>query len=201
MATLVETDDLRFIIDPGSALGPRFGLNPHEREYVALHRTRRAILEAAQDVELLTISHYHFDHYVPNFENWLWIWSSPELARELYQGKLILAKDPTKQINLSQRKRGYMFWKLTSKVAKNIEAADGRTFKFGQTVLEFSKPVYHGPKGSKLGFVLMLIVRTPGCCLIHSPDAQGPMYDEPLKLILSKNPDMVLMGGPPTKPN
>jgi hypothetical protein len=197
MATLVETDDLKLIIDPGSALGPRFRLNPHEREYLALHRTRRAILEAAKDVEILTVSHYHFDHYVPNFENWLWIWSSPELAAELYTGKLILAKDISSNINASQRKRGYMFRKLNLKLAKEIRVADGRTFKFGKTSLEFSKPVYHGPAGSKLGFVLMLTIRTPGCCLIHSPDAQGPMYDEPLQLILAQKPDMVLMGGPP----
>ena len=33
---------------------------------------------------------------------------------------------------------------------------------------------------------------------MHAPDVQGPMYDEPLKLVLAKKPDLVLMGGPPT---
>jgi predicted metallo-beta-lactamase superfamily hydrolase len=197
MATLVETDDVRLVIDPGSALGPRFRLNPHEQEYLTLYRTRKAILEASRDADLLTISHYHFDHYVPNFENWLWIWSSPELAAELYSGKLILAKDTTANVNASQRERGYMFRKMTSKIAKEIRVADGQTFKYGMTSLEFSKPIYHGPAGSKLGYLLMLIIKTPGCCMVHASDVQGPLYYEPLKIILAQKPDLVLMGGPP----
>lgn len=196
-ATLVETDDIKFIIDPGSALGPRFRLNPHEREYLELYRTKKAILEASRDADLLTISHYHFDHYVPNFENWLWIWSSPELAAELYSNKLILVKDTNANINPSQRKRSYMFRKMNLKTAREIQVADGRTFKFGKTTLEFSKPVYHGPAGSKLGYVLMLTIRASGCCLLHASDVQGPMYDEPLQIILAQKPDTVLMGGPP----
>lgn len=198
MATLVETDDLKLVIDPGSALGPRFNLNPHEREYVALARSRRAIIDAARGAEVLTISHYHFDHYVPSFQDWLWIWSSQELAAELYTGKLILTKDIRANINPRQRKRGYMFHKLNAELAREIRVADGQTFEFGRTRLEFSKPVYHGPKGSALGYVLMLTIRTPGCCVLHAPDVQGPMYDEPLELILKQKPDLVLMGGPPT---
>lgn len=198
MATLVETDDLTLVIDSGSALGPRFNLNPHEREYMALARTRRAILDAARGADVLTISHYHFDHYVPNFEDWFWTWSSPEIAEKLYSGKLILAKDASQNINASQRKRGYMFNKLNSERAREIRAADGQSFKFGETTLEFSKPVYHGPEGSALGWVLMLDVRTSGCSLLHAPDVQGPMHDETLQLILAKKPDAVIMGGPPT---
>ncbi len=197
MATLVETDDLKLVIDPGSALGRRFNLSPHEREYVALARSRRTILEAARDADVLTISHYHFDHYIPNFEDWLWLWSSPQFAERLYRGKLILAKDISANINLNQRKRGYMFKKLNSKLAREIRVADGKNFKFGNTSLKFSKPVYHGPEGSKLGFVLMLTVRTPGCSLMHAPDIQGPMYNEPLQLILKQKPDALIMGGPP----
>ena len=198
MATFVETDDLKLVIDPGSALGPRFNLSPHALEYEAIARSRQEILEAARLADVLTISHYHFDHYVPSFEDWIWVWSSPELANRLYRGKTILAKDISSNINFSQRKRGYMFQKLNSKVAKEIRVADGQTFNFGQTAIEFSKPVYHGPAGSELGHVLMLTVRTPGCCLVHAPDVQGPMYDEPLEFILARKPEMLIMGGPPT---
>ena len=197
MATLVETDDVRVVVDPGSALGPRFNLSPHEREYVALVRSRQTIMEAARGAEVLTISHYHFDHYVPSFEDWTWVWSSPELAERLYRGKLILAKDTTSNINLSQRKRGYMFQKLNSKIVKEIKVADGKKFDFGETTLEFSKPVFHGARGSELGYVLMLTVRTPGCSLVHASDVQGPIDEESLRLILEQKPDMLVMGGPP----
>jgi len=197
MATFVETDDLKLVIDPGSALGPRFKLSPHEREYVALARSRQEILDAARNADVLTISHYHFDHYVPSFEDWTWTWSSPELAGRLYRGRVILVKDISSNINLSQRKRGYIFQKLNSKLAKEIRVADGKSFKFGRTTLEFSKPVFHGTHGSQLGYVLMLTVQTPGCSLMHASDVQGPVDDEPLKLILEQKPDMLLMGGPP----
>jgi hypothetical protein len=197
MATYVETDDVKLVIDPGSALGPRFRLNPHEREYVALFQTRQAILDVAKGADLLTISHYHFDHYVPNFENWRFIWSSPGLAEKLYTGKVVLAKDTGENINFSQRKRGYMFRKLNLEYADEIRVADGQEFEFGSTKLKFSKPVYHGPEGTRLGFILMLTIRTPGCCLIHAPDVQGPMYDESLRLILGQEPDVLLIGGPP----
>ena len=197
MATLVETDDLKLVIDPGSALGPRFNLSPHEREYVALARSRQRIMEAARGAEVLTISHYHFDHYVPSFEDWMWTWSSPELAERLYRGKLILAKDIQSDINLSQRKRGYMFQKLNSKIVKEIQAADGKKFEFGCTILDFSKPVFHGAANSQLGYVLMLTVRTPECSFMHASDVQGPIDETALKLILKQRPDMLLMGGPP----
>ncbi len=197
MATLVETDDIRLVIDPGSALGPRFNLSPHEREYVALARSRQLIIEAARRADVLTISHYHFDHYVPSFEDWTWTWSSPELAERIYRGKLVLAKDISSNINLSQRKRGYMFNKLNSKIVDKIEVADGKKFEFGRTTLEFSKPVFHGTRDSQLGYVLMLTVRTPGCTLVHASDVQGPIDEEALRLILEQHPDMLVSGGPP----
>jgi len=197
MAMFVETDDVKLVVDPGSALGPRFNLYPHEREYVALSRTRQAIIEAARRADVLTISHYHFDHYVPNFEDWIWTWSSPEIAAEIYSGKLILAKDISRNINVNQRKRGYMFHKFNVDRAKEIRVADGQKFKFGDTTLEFSKPVYHGSEDSALGYVLMLEVRTPGCRLLHAPDVQGPMCEETLRLMLAQKLDAVVMGGPP----
>lgn len=197
MATLVETDDIKIVIDPGSALGPRFNLSPHEREYVALARSRRTIMEVAQDADVLTISHYHFDHYVPSFEDWTWIWSSPELAEDLYRGKLILAKDINSNINTSQRKRGYMFQKLNAKIVKEIKVADGNKFDFGRTTLEFSKPVVHGAPGSELGYVLVLKIKTPECSLIHASDVQGPIDKETLRMLLGEEPDAVIIGGPP----
>jgi predicted metallo-beta-lactamase superfamily hydrolase len=154
-------------------------------------------MDAARAAEVLTVSHYHFDHYQPSFEDWTWTWSSPELAERLYRGKLILAKDIQSKINLSQRKRGYMFQKLNSKIVKEIKIADGERFQFGRTILEFSEPVFHGVADSQLGYVLMLTVRTRGCSVLHASDVQGPIEEAALKLILRQRPDMVLMGGPP----
>ncbi len=126
MSTYVETDDIKMILDPGSALGPkRFKLKPHEREYSALYKSREDILSFSEKADILSISHYHFDHFVPNFENWKSIWSSPQMAEELYTGELILAKDISENINASQRKRGYMFRKKNMDFAEEIRVADG----------------------------------------------------------------------------
>ncbi len=198
MSTYLETDDLKMIIDPGSALGPRFNLQPHEREYEALFKSREDILSAAEKVDFLSISHYHFDHFVPNFENWKFIWSSPEMAEELYKDKIIFAKDISENINTSQRKRGYMFRKKNLDIAEEIRPADDYEFEKGNTTLRFSKPVYHGAEGTKLGYSLILTVETPGFNLVHAPDVQGPMYSESLEYILSQEADLLIIGGPPT---
>lgn len=198
MATYLETDDLKMIIDPGSALGPRFNLEPHEKEYTALFKSRENMLKASRNVDLLTISHYHFDHFVPNFENWKFIWSSPEMAKELYSDKIILAKDISENINTSQRKRGYMFRKKNLDFAKEIRVADGYELERNSTKLRFSEPLYHGPKNTKLGFTLILTVDTPNLNFVHAPDVQGPMYKESLEYILSQEPDILIIGGPPT---
>lgn len=196
LAVAVETDDVRMVVDPGSALGPRFNLPPHEKEYFALADSRRRILEAARNADVLTVSHYHFDHYLPGFEDWTWIWSSPELAERLYRGKLILAKDPGEWINVSQRKRGYMFWKLNSEIAE-LKVADGKTFEFGKTRVEFSRPVFHGGSDA-LGYVVMVKVKTPAGVFLHASDVQGPVKEETLRMILSARPTAVMIGGPPT---
>ncbi|KXB06595.1 hypothetical protein AKJ51_03430 [candidate division MSBL1 archaeon SCGC-AAA382A20] len=198
MATYIKTKDVSMIIDPGSALGPRFNLKPHEREYTALFNSREEILSISENVDLLTISHYHFDHFVPNFENCKFIWSSPEMAEKLYKDKLILAKDISEKINTSQRKRGYMFRKKNMDFAEEIRVADGHELKNGLTRLKFSDPVYHGAKGTKLGYTLILTVETPNFTLVHAADAQGPMYKKSLEYIISQDPDLLLVGGPPT---
>lgn len=198
MATYFETDDVKMVVDPGSALGPRFRLEPHQLEYAALYKSREDILSAAEDADVLSISHYHFDHFVPNFENWKFIWSSPEMARELYSDKLILAKDISENINASQRKRGYMFRKKNLDFAEEIRVADGYELELDSTKIRFSEPVPHGPEGTKLGFSLILTVETPNFNLVHAPDVQGPMYEESLDYIISQEPDLLIIGGPPT---
>ncbi len=89
-----------------------------------------------------------------------------------------------------------MFWKMNSEQAE-IKNADGREFKFGETTLSFSKPVPHGPRGSEIGFLIMLTVKTKGCTLVHASDVQGPMEKETLRDILEQKPDAVIAGGPP----
>jgi predicted metallo-beta-lactamase superfamily hydrolase len=200
MCTYVETPDVRILLDAGVSLCPiRFGLPPHPREFRAIRESRRKIAEAAEKAEIVTISHYHNDHHTPSFEDWLCNWTeADETARHVYEGKTVLAKNPRENINPSQRERGWMFQKTGGKYAEKIENADGKTFTFGNTKMKFSKPVFHGPENSGLGWVLMITVEFEDERFLFAPDVQGPMSTRTLETILKKRPDLVMVGGPPS---
>jgi predicted metallo-beta-lactamase superfamily hydrolase len=200
MCTLVETPDVRVLLDAGVSLCPnRFGLPPHPLEFQTIARLRRRIAEAADKAEVVTISHYHFDHHTPSFEDWFVNWTEAnETARQIYQGKRVLLKNPCEKINPSQRHRAWLFQKTGGKHAKTLEAADGKAFTFGNgTVLRFSEPVTHGPENATLGWIIMAEIKYEGERFMFAPDVQGPMSNRALKLIKAAKPDVVMVGGPP----
>jgi len=199
MCSYVETSDLKILLDAGVSLGPnRFGFSPHPKEYEALAECRKKIADAADKAEVVTISHYHFDHHTPSYTDWCYNWSSEEVARQIYEGKTVLAKSYRSKINFSQRRRGWMFSKTGGSYAKELGYVDGRVFEFGETKLRFSKPVFHGPENSQLGWLLMVTVEHEDERLLYTSDVQGPMYDATLKFISTQNPQMIIVGGPPT---
>ncbi|MEM2876064.1 MAG: MBL fold metallo-hydrolase [Candidatus Bathyarchaeia archaeon] len=198
MCTFIETSDTRVLLDPGISLCPiRSGFPPHPEEYKALIEGRARILKYAAEAEVVTISHYHLDHYTPPFEEWCYHWSSPEIARHVYGGKILLVKDYRIGLSYNQRRRGWLFLKTGGRHASKIENADGRNFKFGKTNITFSSPVYHGAEGTELGSVLMLLIEDEEERVVFASDVQGPMYDEPLQVILRWRPDILIVSGPP----
>lgn len=197
MCTYVETPDLKILVDAGISLGQRFGLLPHPKEYGAREECRRRVAEAADKAAVVAISHWHFDHYTPSYTDTVWTGSDAEVAKQIYQDKIVLAKDIRRSINFSQRRRGWIFQKFAEKIAKRIEVADGKVFEFGGTRLEFSKPVFHGEEDTALGWVLMLSIEHDGERVAYTPDVQGPIFDETLELILRETPGLIIMGGPP----
>jgi predicted metallo-beta-lactamase superfamily hydrolase len=199
MCTYVETPDVRILLDAGVSLCPkRFGLPPHPKEFGAILKSRERIAEAAAKAEVVTISHYHNDHYTPSFEDWLCNWTSRDVtAKQIYDGKTVLMKNPRENINYSQRERAWMFQKTTGKHASKMEVADGRTFEFGDTRVSFREPVFHGPENSELGWVLMASINYWGEKFVFAPDVQGPMASTTLRMIVEEAPQVLLIGGPP----
>jgi predicted metallo-beta-lactamase superfamily hydrolase len=200
MCTLIETPDLTVLLDAGVSLCPsRFSLPPHPIEFKTIKRLRKRIAEAADKAEVVTISHYHFDHHTPSYEDWLVNWTEAnETARQIYQGKTVLMKNPREKINASQRKRAWLFQKTGGKYAEALETADGKTFAFGkETVLRFSEAVFHGPDDSRLGWVVMALVEYEGERFMFAPDVQGPMSTHTLELIKAAKPQVIMVGGPP----
>lgn len=197
MCTFIETPDVRILVDPGVSMGRRWGLLPHPLEYGALLKSRKRIAHFAERSKVVTISHYHFDHCTPSFTDYVWNFSSFEVAKQIFNNKIILAKDPRNRINAKQRRRGWLFKKMMSKYVNELRVADGATFTFRDTKLVFSEPVFHGEKNTPLGWVLMVCVEYKGEKVMHASDVQGPMLKETLEKILSANPILAYVGGPP----
>ncbi len=200
MCTLVETPDVKVLLDAGVSLCPyRFGLPPHPIEFKTIDRLRRRIAEAAETTEVVTISHYHFDHHTPSYEDWLVNWTEAnETARQIYQGKRVLMKNPKEKINASQRQRAWLFQKTGGKYVAMLEPADGKTFTFGKsTVMRFSEAVSHGADDSMLGWVVMVLIEYGDERFMFAPDVQGPMSMHTLELIKSAMPQVIMIGGPP----
>ena len=198
MCTYIETPDVRLLLDAGVSLAPnRFGFSPHPKEYEALAECRRRISEAAEKAEVVTLSHYHFDHHTPSFEDWCYNFSSAEVAKQIYGEKIVLVKSHKDMINFSQRRRGWMFRKTGGKSAKQLEIADGKEFKFESTTVQFSGPVFHGTQNSELGWVLMTTIICGDEKVLFASDVQGPMCDPTLEKILSEAPNLIIIGGPP----
>jgi predicted metallo-beta-lactamase superfamily hydrolase len=74
-----------------------------------------------------------------------------------------------------------------------VYKADGRSFYYGVTTIQFSEPLYHGEEGSKLGYVLATIFRSRDLTFIHASDVQGPISNKTLDFILKEKPDVLII--------
>ncbi len=200
MCTFVETPDISVLLDAGISLAPyRFSLLPHPIEFQTIAKLRAKIARAADKAQVVSISHYHFDHHTPSYEDWLVNWTeATETARQIYQGKTVLMKNPKSKINPAQRHRAWMFQQTAGKYASKLAIADGRAFSFGETTVRFSEAVPHGLENSQLGWVAMAIVEYGEERFMHGPDIQGPMVQHTLEIILAEKPDVLMVGGPPS---
>jgi predicted metallo-beta-lactamase superfamily hydrolase len=185
MATFVETDNLKILIDPGVSLAPlRYGLEPHPLEWQRLDETWNVIKQYAQESEVLIVTHYHYDHHDPD-------------CPELYSGKTVFIKHPTQNINRSQRDRAAFFLETIKGLPKRLEIADGKSFQFGETIISFSKAVCHGTN-PRLGYVTETCIKCGSEKFLHTSDVEGPSLEEQVAFILSEKPDILFVDGPMT---
>ncbi len=199
MCTLAETPDITILLDAGISLCPwRYNLPPHPIEFKTILTLREKIAKAADKAQIVTISHYHYDHHTPSFEDWVVNWTAQtETARQIYQGKDVLAKNPKNNINASQRERAWVFQKTGGKVAKTLQDADGKTFTYGNTRLRFSEALPHGEDNGLLGFVIAVTIEYGDERFMFAPDVQGPISNRTCELILKTRPALLMLGGPP----
>ncbi|GAF81471.1 unnamed protein product, partial [marine sediment metagenome] len=139
LSTLVTTPDVTILLDPSAALARRNGLEPHPLEYQALLRSLERIFVAARRADVLSISHFHYDHVRPGFTDFQYIFSSREELKRMFESRKVFAKDNRENINTSQRRRSFFFQREMKEVATELQWADGKTFTFGETTVKYSQ--------------------------------------------------------------
>jgi predicted metallo-beta-lactamase superfamily hydrolase len=198
MSLFVETPDTRILFDAGVSLGPhRYGLPPHPEEFRALNLHRERVAEFAEKAEIVTISHYHRDHFTPPYAS-LYECTERDTFFEVYSGKTILAKSQESNINHSQKLRARALVKALeeSKAGARLVYLDNNSFKAGDTLISGFLAM-HGDE--RLGWVLCFKLYVAGePILAFMPDVQGPVSDEALQVLLGEGFRVAVIGGPPT---
>ncbi|MEM0202806.1 MAG: hypothetical protein QXO16_01100 [Archaeoglobaceae archaeon] len=183
MATFVENDDVRIAIDPSVSLAPsRYGLPPHRIEIERMNEKWNEITSFIAKSDVVIVTHYHYDHHNPE-------------EVDVLSGKKVLVKHPKEKINRSQMGRASYFLEKLKEKGIDFEFADGKRFEFGNTLLEFSKPVFHGAN-QKLGFVLEVYLSDSKNSFLFSSDVEGPIHEDQTAFILEKKPEIVFIDGP-----
>ena len=198
LCTFIRTPDISILLDPSAALAKRSSLEPHPLEYRQLQQSLEVIRARAEEADILSISHYHYDHVRPGFRNCLYNLSTRQERKEMFTGKKIFAKDNRESINNSQRRRAYFFHKDVKNVCEELDWCDGKSYEFGKTLITYSKPLPHGPEDSPLGYVLATAIEYEATKVVFAPDVQGPISRRALNFILSFEPTLAIVGGPPT---
>ncbi len=185
MATYAECGETRILIDPGAALAPtRFRLPPAEEEWDALRRANNRISAHAARARTIFVSHYHEDHF--------------RYDPQLYAGRVVWAKDPTRMINPAQRRRAGELWKAIRPHCR-LDSAEGRRWQSPDVLLTASPPLPHGVEGTGLGYVVALTVtdRAEGFRFVHASDVQGPLSDVATAYLIRERPHLLFLSGPP----
>jgi len=185
MATFIETSKMSIIIDPGAGLGTlRQGYKPHSLENWNLEKHRERIFLYMEKADVVIISHFHFNHYIYNIP-------------DLYQGKILLVKNPNRMIGISQRNQAFEFLNFIRNIPEEIIYIDDRIFKFEDITLTFSKPVKHsGDENS--GYVIMVSLKEKKEEFLFITDIEIFTDDVIAWIINKNNADIIYTDGPVT---
>ncbi|OYT27109.1 MAG: hypothetical protein B6U97_02355 [Candidatus Altiarchaeales archaeon ex4484_96] len=185
MCTQVKTSDTTITIDPGVSIETDSYPVPKEKREKLVEQYHDKIKKSCEKSEFIIISHYHYDHHL--------------LDIDFYKDKKLIVKDPEKNINQNQRKRGLELMKYITGEIDGIGYGDDHVFMYGaETVIWVSEPMWHGKKNTKLGYVLMLEITDSQKRFLYSSDLSGVCEREQAQSIISRKPDILVLDGFPT---
>ena len=183
----VRTKDRTILIDPGIALGyTRDGLLPHPFQVAVGERIRGTIVRRWARATDIVISHFHGDHVPLANANPYQL--SADAVAGLNPSVRLWAKNPQDRSPLEEKRAE----QLTGLLETTLIPAESKT----SGGLSFSGAVPHGRKYGNRQSVMMTRIEDEGFVFVHASDIQL-LCDEPVSLILSWKPDIVLAGGPP----
>lgn len=123
--TFLQTPDVKICIDPGAAvMQPSYPLPDLLKKWYKL-KAEKAIKKAAKKADLITTSHYHYDHLTQD--------------PSLYKGKELWIKNPNKWINKSQWKRSRDFLELLTPEQEELEKIKPKKKEFKDPYKELKK--------------------------------------------------------------
>ncbi|RKY98406.1 MAG: hypothetical protein DRQ03_02420 [Candidatus Hydrothermota bacterium] len=186
-ATFIDTGELKIIIDPSMALGPRrYGLPPHKEEIETMFNRWQLLNQYLKISNIVIVTHYHYDHHT--YRNAYYISS-----------KIILLKHPYEFNTRKHRMRAELFMQTIRcyNAKANIQYVDGEKIKIKNTLIEFSPPLVHG-KNRFQGYVLSVYITTEKKSILFSSDVLGILTDPQKKFFMERNMDIFLLDGFPT---
>jgi len=186
LSCMVEAEGRTIVIDPGVALGYlRHGKLPHPHQVAVGAEVREKIVEVLGRATDVVISHYHGDHIPLADANpyQLSLSRVPSL-----DGVRLWCKGPHDLSDLSVQ-RWIDLSRFAGRILPDSEEKSDDT-------ISFSGPVPHGPRGSRLGTVMMTRIQEGEEVFVHASDIQ--LLDEvAISIILGWQPTVVLASGPP----
>jgi len=79
-----------------------------------------------------------------------------------------------------------------------VRFADSKTFRFGDTIIKFSKPQFHGIEYARVGWVISVEVIHGNERFLHTSDLEGPVIEDQAEWIIKENPGVLIVDGPST---
>jgi hypothetical protein len=186
----VQCEGLNILIDPSLALAnTRRGICPTDDEMNAFFNYKKRIVDFAKRSDIIIVTHYHNGHYIS---------SQDETFDDIYSNKIVLCKDRSKKLDLTQRNKGKEFEITVKKICKEYHIADHNSFDFKKVKISFSEPVWHGAERSQFGYVVMVSILEKKFKFMYSSDVTGPILESTADLIIKENPDLLYLCSAPT---
>lgn len=189
----VTTEQCSLLLDPGCALGP-FKKNtiPHPLELKKQRHTTQLIQDIAKTCDLVFISHYHHDHFKPNLDDNIYVYSNNEIFSDIFSNKIVIAKDPDLDINYYQQKRGIKLFKDCEKLGTKIFSArkldqnlgseteivkiydrEPKIYSFKDLNLIFPSEFLHGIHQKAKIYIQPIVLNKGNNFFYYFPDVQG----------------------------